>query len=286
MNHAKLVNLFTQAQRYFFTFGRKFWRSTLPLFLCLLFLTTGCVEYDLGINFVSQTQGEIVQHIQLGERLTSFSQDAKNWLNTVENRVKQLQGHSQRKSDGEITVIIPFNNGRDLANKFNQFFKPNELENSQGDSVNELVNFDANLDLVQNNFFLFIRNQMNLNLDLRSVSLLPDPNNSLVGSESLFNLNFRLTTPWGAKVLQATVEDTTTGTPTPTEAAQLAEQQLTWKLQPGTINSLEVVFWVPSPIGIGALIIILFVAGGIYLKYQLLPALGIGKNRKTVAGAG
>ena len=45
----------------------------LPLVFCLLTLVTGCVQYEVGVNFESQTRGEIVQHIKLGERLTSFT---------------------------------------------------------------------------------------------------------------------------------------------------------------------------------------------------------------------
>ncbi|HSF76776.1 MAG TPA: DUF3153 domain-containing protein, partial [Microcoleus sp.] len=40
--------------------------------------------------------------------------------------------------------------------------------------------------------------------------------------------------------------------------------------------------WIPSPVGIGALIIALFVAAGIALKYKILPALGIGKKPQNI----
>lgn len=36
-------------------------------------LLSGCVKYDVGINFQGQHHGAIVQQIKLGEQLTSFS---------------------------------------------------------------------------------------------------------------------------------------------------------------------------------------------------------------------
>jgi len=60
-----------------------------------------------------------VQHIKLGERLTSFSGDsAQEWLNSIERRAQQLQGKTKR-SNQEVTVTIPFNNGAELEAKFN-----------------------------------------------------------------------------------------------------------------------------------------------------------------------
>jgi hypothetical protein len=44
-----------------------------------------------------------------------------------------------------------------------------------------------------------------------------------------------------------------------------------WTLKPGQLNHLEAVFWLPSPLGIGTLVIVLLVLGGFYLKYKSLP---------------
>jgi hypothetical protein len=59
----------------------------------------------------------------------------------------------------------------------------------------------------------------------------------------------------------------------------LEGNQLTWKLQPGKQNHLEAIFWIPSPIGIGAVAIAILVGIGFWLKYQLLPFLGFGKKK-------
>ncbi|MFN9174146.1 MAG: hypothetical protein ACK58N_06415 [Synechocystis sp.] len=71
----------------------------LPLFLCLCCLLTGCVNYAVGINFAEQHRGEIVQHITLGEQLTTLSQaEADRWLQSLEQRAKLLQGKTDRTS--------------------------------------------------------------------------------------------------------------------------------------------------------------------------------------------
>jgi len=51
---------------------------------------------------------------------------------------------------------------------------------------------------------------------------------------------------------------------------------LIWRLKPGQINSIDVVFWVPSYLGWGILAVIGLTLGGYYLKYKELP--GVTKN--------
>ncbi|MGB8691846.1 MAG: DUF3153 domain-containing protein, partial [Microcoleus sp.] len=79
----------------------------LPFVFCLLNLVTGCVQYDVGVNFESQTRGEIVQHIKLGDKLTSFSSETVGeWLKSVERRVRLLDGKTKRLSAQEVSVRI------------------------------------------------------------------------------------------------------------------------------------------------------------------------------------
>ncbi len=113
-------------------------------------------------------------------------------------------------------------------------------------------------------------------LDLRSLSLLSSNGSLLVSPGGLLELDFSLNTPWGAQSME-----TVAGAIVP-ESYQEGKQ-LVWKLKPGEINYLEAVFWIPSPVGIGAVIIALFVAAGISLKYQLLPAMGLGKKTQKIA---
>ena len=251
----------------------------LPLVFCLLTLVTGCVQYDVGVNFESQTRGEIVQHIKLGERLTSFSSETvAEWLKSVERRVRLLDGKTKRLSQTEVLVRIPFNNGAELQDKFNQFYNPiAQTAKSRVTSPLEtdLPKFESHLNVKQNNLLLVLRNRLSLELDLRSLSLLSSNGSLLLSPGGLLELDFSLNTPWGAKSIEAVA-----GALVPESYQQ--GKQLVWKLKPGEINYLEAIFWIPSPVGIGALIIALFVAAGLALKYQILPALGIGKKPQNI----
>ncbi|ACC84565.1 DUF3153 domain-containing protein [Nostoc punctiforme] len=238
------------------------------LWLVLLtsLLLTGCVKYDVGLNFDNSNSGEFVQHIKLGERLTSFSGDSVyEWLNSIERRSRQLEGKTQRVSQEEIIVTIPFSSGTELQEKFNEFFNSRTNQSSeavQSKSDSELPKIESNVLLEQNNFLLLVRNRLIYDLDLRSLALIASKGNVLTNAGSILDLEFSLKTPWGAKNIQLT------------ETAIEPEKngnQLVWKLQPGQLNHIEAVFWLPSPLGIGALLIILFVWGGLYLRYNFMP---------------
>jgi len=251
----------------------------LPFVLCLLTLT-GCVQYDVGVNFDSQTRGAIVQHIKLGERLTSFSSDTvADWLKSVEQRVRLLDGKTKRLSEREVLVTIPFNNGAELEDKFNEFYNPTIAQTAKSRAASpletDLPKFESHLRVKQNNLLLVLRNRLSLELDLRSLSLLSSNGSLLLSPGGLLELDFSLNTPWGAKSIE-----TVAGALVPETYQQ--GKQLVWKLKPGEVNYLEAIFWIPSPVGIGALIISLFVAAGIALKYKILPALLIGKKPQNI----
>ncbi|MBL1201088.1 MAG: DUF3153 domain-containing protein [Nostoc sp. GBBB01] len=236
------------------------------LVLLTSLLLSGCVKYDVGLNFNNSNSGELVQHIKLGEQLTSFSGDyVYEWLNSIERRTKKLEGKAQRISPEEIIVTIPFSSGGELQEKFNQFFNSRANQASepvQSQSDSELPKIESNIILEQNNFLLLVKNRLIYDLDLRSLSLISNKGNVLANAGSILDLEFALKTPWGAKNL------------TQTETAIEPEKngnQLLWKLQTGELNHIEAVFWLPSPLGIGALLIILFVWGGLYLRYNFMP---------------
>ena len=229
-------------------------------------LLSGCVRYDVGVNFDNLNHGEIVQHIKLGERLTSFSgEPAQEWLNSIERRARQLQGKARRK-DQEITVTIPFHNGAELEAKFNEFFNPTGKKNSASatSTAAELPTIDSQLSLTQNNLLLFVRNRLSYDLDLRSLSLISTNGNVLVSADEILDLDFSLNTPWGARSVE-TVDNALHP-----ESYQQG-RQIVWTLKAGQLNHLEAVFWLPSSIGIGTVVIFLFVVAGIYLRYQFMP---------------
>ncbi|MGB3510400.1 MAG: DUF3153 domain-containing protein [Microcoleaceae cyanobacterium] len=236
---------------------------------------SGCVQYEVGINFESQTHGEIVQHIKLSDKLINFSGEVvSEWLNSVETRVKNLQGKTKKISNQEIIVTIPFSNGADLEEKFNRFFQPIESEDEENYSEDIEANLPrliSHIEVSQQNLFLALRNKLSMNLDLESLSVLSTANSNIVlNSGRLLDLQFRLITPWGFTNIQETGKNV---------IYSQDNHQIIWTLKPGELNTLDAVFWIPSPIGIGAILIVAFVYGGIALKYKILPVLGIGKKK-------
>lgn len=255
------------------------WRHTLRRLAIVLLASlclSGCVRYDVGITFDSQTHGEIVQQIRLSQRLTNFSQSTvRDWLESIDRRARQLHGRTQRINDRELTVRIPFHNGTQLVEKFNGFFNPaGDPDKPKTATAPELPQVGANLALQQNNAFVALRNHLSVDLDLRGLGTIAEAGDTVeMGTGSLFEIDFALDTPWGA------TSRVGTGNALP------SDRHLVWKLQPGQINHLEAVFWVPSPIGIGAIAIVLVAVAGHFLKHRLFPALGWDrKSRQSAMG--
>ena len=218
-------------------------------------LLSGCVKYDLGVNFNSTNNGELVQHIQLSEKITLFSSDyLSEWLRTLENRARTLAGSTERVSASEIIVKIPFTSAKELQEKFTGFFNTRTSEDSNG---SELANLSSTLVAEDTNFFLFSRNHLVYDLDLRSLAMLTTKDDS-----SLVNLDFSLQTPWGIRNIESNENAI---------QPEKHDNQLIWRLKAGTINHVEVFFWLPNFLGIGTLLIIGFVWLGLYLRYTLLP---------------
>jgi hypothetical protein len=230
-------------------------------------LLSGCVKYDAGINFEGQHHGAIVQHIKLGEQLTSFSNSqATEWLKSVERRVKQLQGKTKRISDQELVVTIPFSSGAELESKFNQFFNPiaKQKTPSKTEETANLPNFSSKLQLIQGNLIFWQRNRLSYDLDLRSLGVLSANGAVIVSPDSLLDLQFSLETPWGARSVEKAAN-------TIRPDVYDDGHRLVWTLKPGQLNHIEVVFWLPSPLGVGTLVIVLLVLGGFYVKYKSFP---------------
>jgi hypothetical protein len=228
----------------------------LGIMLLSSLLLSGCVQYQVGVNFDSPNYGEIVQHVQLSDRLMSMSGDsAKTWLDSIERRAKQLHGKAKRRSDREVTVTIPFKNGAELAEKFNAFFHYVDQQNPE--ITTDLPPIDARFSLKQNNFLLLVRNRLSFDLDLRSLSLISTNTNVVVNPSSILDFDFSLNAPWGGRSIDKAENAI---------SADKQGKQLMWRLQPGQVNHIEAVFWLPSPLGIGTIFIILFVALGVYLR--------------------
>ncbi|MEO1209401.1 MAG: DUF3153 domain-containing protein [Cyanobacteria bacterium J06638_20] len=223
---------------------------------------SGCVRYDLGIHYFSQTRGEIVQQIRVGESVTSFNAAiARTWLQTLEKQAKAVGGYARRRSAEELTVRIPFHNGAELNERFNAFFAVlAEPPAEASEDTLPLPEIASHLMVQEQNLVLVQRNRLSYDLDLRSLRVRSPGGNVLVKPSTLLELNFSLDTPWGAVVQSGSV--------LPRGATQ--GRHLEWRFTTADINHLEVMFWVPSPLGIGTAIIILLVLLGSAVKALIL----------------
>ncbi|MEP0770592.1 DUF3153 domain-containing protein [Coleofasciculus sp. FACHB-SPT36] len=244
--------------------------------LLAVVLLSGCVQYDAGVRFENPNRGEIVQHIKLGEQLTALSSEqAQEWLDSLQRRARQLQGKTKRISNQEVVVTIPFASGAELEEKFNQFFNPPAKKGSQAATDTDLPKINSHLSLRQGNFLFWIRNHLSYDLDLRSLGVLSTNGNVIVSPGSLFDLDFSLRTPWGARSVEKAENALN---PVISEKGHL----LVWTLKPGEVNHVEAVFWLPSPLGIGTLAIILLVVAGFYLKYNRGKGSGVSSAPPSV----
>ena len=240
-----------------------------------LFLT-GCIQSDVGIRFDNPNRGEISQQIQIGERLKALNQsEVQLWLRSLEKRASAVGGHTQRDAEQSMSVKIPFNNSEDLEKKFNQFFGEILSQAEIADSNVELPMIRSNLTVIHSNFLLMERNRLRYDIDLRSLGVLSASGDVLISPASLFDLEFKLETPWGAR----NVLTKTNLRP----RSRKGNHELIWTLIPGEDNTIETVFWMPSPLGIGTVMIGLLVLLGYYLKNlaRTNPIPGVKKQQPT-----
>lgn len=243
-------------------------KKILSLFFCLLIFLTGCVRYDVGINFAQVNSGTIVQHLKLDQQLTNFSQTSSNsWLKSIENRAIQLQGKTKRISDEEIVVTIPFHNAQDLVSKFNQFFNPSELNTKkQNQEFTDLLDLKAEMFIHQSNMLFLERNVLNISVDLTPLGVISDEGNVIISPGKLIDLELELNFPWGAKSINQSLPSESEDLP-----SNLSTKYLAWKLESGRLNEIQTIFWLPNYIGLGTLGIFLLIILGFYLKYKKIP---------------
>ncbi len=230
-----------------------------------LLMLSGCVNYEVGLNFNTSHHGTIVQHIKLGQRFTALSgQSADQWLTALELRAKALGGFASRLSRQEVLLTIPFHNGADLVHRFNQFFTaaPDASSPTPIQPV-DLPTLNPTITLQQTNALLAIRNHLSYDVDLRSLGVVAGDGSQLVDASALLGLQLGLNTPWGATVSQSTTQ---------VEQVEVLQggRSIVWVLQPGAENHLEVTFWLPNPLGIGTVVILLAAIAGSLLRYQVL----------------
>lgn len=241
----------------------------LPIVFCLALCLTGCVDYQVGVNFTTPYSGEITQHVRVDDKLTSLAaSDTRKWLNSLEKRSRQLSGKVEKLNSQELLLTIPFGNGSELAQKFNKIFQTVITPDATipQDQV-ELFELNSQVDLQQSNLVFVERNTIDLAIDLRALSILSKQDNVVIDPSSLADLQFRLNTPW----IAYSVNDS--DNLQPVNNSNSLAKGLIWQLQPGEVNHIKAVFWLPSPIGLGAAAITLLMIVGFMLKYRRFPGL-------------
>jgi len=245
----------------------RFVRFLLPIVLCLATLLTGCVDYDVGVDFATPYSGQITQQIKVSDQLSNLAPaDTKKWLNSWEKRSRELNGKVEKLNSQELLLTIPFGNGEELAQKFNQLFQSSIFPNATIPQEQiDLIQLNSQVSIHQSNLVFVERNSLDLAIDLRALGVLSQQDKIIIDPDSLANVEFQLTTPWIARSL-ANADDLQPITNT-------LKKGLVWQLHPGEINHIEAIFWLPSPIGIGAAAIALLMILGFLLKYRRFPGI-------------
>jgi hypothetical protein len=246
----------------------------LAFFLALSFLLTGCVRYDVGIRFVDTNHGQLTQQIRLDSQLLEGVSRpvAIAWLEQLEHRTTQLGGKVEHLSEQELRLRLPFFNATDLQQKFSAFLQLGDLQ-QLGEARSPITSVgESRVRLTSGNWIVRQRQRLVLDIDLRSVKTMV-PAELLAGGRSLrdwqdwenwqdwLDVELTLSTPWGAKI------------PKTLQAKQYEfNRKLIWHLKPGELNHLEVIFWLPNPLGTGFLIILGLVLGSILIRVLRTPA--------------
>lgn len=240
-------------------------RFLLPIVLCLVTFLTGCVDYKVGVNFATPYSGEITQQIKVSDQLRNLApSETKKWLNSLEKRSRKLEGKVEKLNAQELLLTIPFGNGAELAEKFNQLFQTNIVPNATIPKEKaDLIKLNSQVSIHQSNLVFVERNNLDLAIDLRALKVLTQQDKIIINPDSVADLKFQLTTPWIAHSISNADNLQPTKNP--------LQKGLVWQLNPGEVNHIEAVFWLPSPLGIGAAVIVLLGILGYLLKYRRFP---------------
>ena len=230
-------------------------RSITVICLLLCTLLSGCVDYDLGIRFDSQTHGTLTQTVHLSDRLLTLSDtSARQIFQQFTARAQVLSGEAHQIDAETLAITLPFYSGEQLVERFNAFYSSDGAPTDFSTRLLDLPGaptVSAHLDLQQRNYVFALRNHLTYDLQINSKATPRE-------ARSWLNLDFHLTTPWGL----------TPANPLP---GSVRGHTATWHLEPSQPQHIEATFWVPSPIGIGGGAIALICLVGYLLRYKLLP---------------
>ncbi len=227
------------------------------LVLGLNLLISGCVQSDLTLHFDHQTRGLMTQSIRLHQSGSPLANPAlEPWLTTVRERVGELGGSFTQTPD-QINLAVPFTTAADLEQRFSQTWAAIAAMDTL--PISGIQPLPVNLQIQQNHWLLASRNHLIWDFDLQSLRDLGGLHQGEKG-QNWASFSLRLATPWGGRVLASG----------PTAAAFSQAREVCWQLQVGELNHLDVIFWLPDLVGIGALVIAMVVVLGYFLRYRLL----------------
>ncbi|MGF1535119.1 MAG: DUF3153 domain-containing protein [Elainellaceae cyanobacterium] len=245
--------------------------ARLILVAVLALLAGGCLDTDVAIRFTDANHGQIEERIVLSDRLSQLDSDAmERWKSQIKQQVQQMGG-TARESDGDLRLKVPFFNNRDLTDKFNRLVSgfevgPQGLLSEPGQSI---ARFTATRDC---NVLVAQRNRLSLDVDLRSLQQVSQAGMQLRQINGLLDGTLRLSAP--SPVVEAN-EPSLLSCLFDGAANQLTLNQsnnrsdsraLEWHIDPERANHLDVAFWVPNPLGVGAVLIAVLVGVGLILQ--------------------
>jgi len=237
---------------------RSLFRS-LGLLLALALLLSGCLQSDLTLRFDHHRHGQLSQSIHLGPRGEALLQGAlADWFQELTERTQALGGDLRSTPDG-FEWVMPFTTAVDLMARFQQTWAETPADRPASGPVLQIPGVAAmplSLEVSQRNWLLASRIHLIYDLDLQSLSPWLKPQTMAEGQAD--SLTWRLQVPWGVAVQPGSVRATVT-----------SPKDLLWSLQPGQSHHIDVVFWLPNPVGLGTLGIVLLVLLGYFLRYRV-----------------
>lgn len=197
-------------------FGRSIVRMTAIIGLvgCCALLT-GCVDYDLNVQFEGPNAGQLTHRIRLENETNPTAQA---FLQQVRQQTARVQGSFRSISPKESLVTIPFHTATELEQSFNRFFQPDRGNISASD----LPTLVSKVTIDQGNWLLFEHDRLTFDVDLRSFGL--QGTQSFADPSALFNLT-------------------------------MAVNDRTWDLYSGQKNHIVTDLWMPMPLGWGTVAI-------------------------------
>ena len=143
-------------------------------------LLTGCVDYDLNVQFESPNAGQLTHRIRLENETNPTAQA---FLRQVQQQTERVQGSFRSISPKESLVTIPFHTATELEQLFNRFFQP-DRGNISASNLPALV---SKVTINQGNWLLFEHDRLTFDVDLSSFGL--QGTESFADPSTLFNLS-------------------------------------------------------------------------------------------------